>query len=67
MPPNLASSAAAQDAADESGYTPLHLAALSGNLPLARMLLDLGAEPLKRDRVRDASPMHRRCNWALVR
>ncbi len=40
--------------------TPLHNAAWMGNLPMVRLLVDLGADPLARDATYDATPQ----GWA---
>jgi ankyrin repeat protein len=40
--------------------TPLHQAAYDGNVELAALLLDLGADPTRRDRSFDATPL----GWA---
>lgn len=43
------------DAVDETGFTPLHLAATLGQLPIARALLKAGADPSRE--VADTSPV----------
>ena len=45
---------------NEGGVTPLHWAALDGNLPIARLLVERGADPRRRDTHYDNTPL----GWA---
>ena len=49
------------DKPDDEGYTPLHLAVISGNLRVARLLMDRGADVNSTDHER-----HSVIHWAVV-
>ncbi|XP_071447314.1 uncharacterized protein [Hetaerina americana] len=49
------------DACDEEGYTPVHLAVISGNRSLLRLLMDKGADVTRMDR-----EGHSAVHWATV-
>lgn len=51
------------DAANDSGATPLHDAATTGKLEIARMLIGKGAPVNLKDKETGATPLHQAASW----